>query len=89
MRGDLRNPVGWGSSQCGLMSARPAFVRLRALGHVRAKHGVDAGLVAGPLGLEPREDVGIHTQRDGPLGNRLDDRRPIPEVTWQVAQFGR
>lgn len=64
------------------LAARP-----RALRHERPQHGVDAGLIPGPLCLEPIKHVSVDPERNRPFRYRLDDLRRSPEVVWQPTQL--
>lgn len=47
-------------------------------GHVGAEDGVHAGLVAGALGAEPGDDVGIEAQGEELLGRGDEDGILVP-----------
>ena len=54
--------------------------------HVEAQDGVDAGLVAFALGLEPVQDICIQADGDGMLGRRNAQQGAVKEF---IALFGQ
>lgn len=72
---------------CSRLSDRLSAASGAGLRHERTQHRVDSGLIPGPLGLEPVENVRVDPERNRLFRHRLDHLRRGPEVIRQASQL--